>query len=48
MMSAPGPRLPLVLADSMLSTFLVAIPERCGDDDRSLHPDFQHPAHHHV
>ena len=48
MTAAPGSRLPLVLADSMLSPFLVAIPERRGDDDSSLPPDFQHPAHHHT
>ena len=48
MTAAPGPWFPLVLADSMLSPFLVAIPEQCGDDDCSLPPDFQHPAHHHT
>ena len=48
MTAAPGPRLPLVLADRMLSSFLVAIPKQCGDDDHSLPPDFQHPVHHHA
>ena len=48
MTAAPGPRLPVVLADSMLSSFLVAIPKRFGDDDHSLPPDFQHPVYHHA
>ena len=48
MTAAPGSRLPLVLADSLLSSFLAASPDRCGDDDSGLPLDILHPAYHHA
>ena len=48
MTTAPGSRLPLVLADSLLSSFLAASPERHGHGDSGLPLDILHPANHHA
>ena len=57
MTAAPGSRLPLVLADSLLSSFLadsllssfLAVnPKRRGDDDSGLPLNILHPAYHHA
>ena len=48
MTTAPGSRLPLALADSLLPSLLVEIPKRRGNDDCSLPTDFQHPGHSHA
>ena len=48
MTAAPGSKLPLVLADSLLPCFLAACPERSGDDDSGLPLDILHPADNHV
>ena len=46
MTAAPESRVPLVLADSMLSPFLVVHPKRRGDDDSSLPLDIpRHDSH---
>ena len=39
MTAAPGSRLHLVLADSVLSSFLAAHSEQRGDDNIRLHPN---------
>ena len=48
MTATPGPRLPLVLADSLLSPLLVASPRRRRDDDSSFPPDILHPTYLHA
>ena len=48
MTASLGSKLPLVLPDSLLPSLLVAIPERRGNDDRSLLTDIQHPVHPHA
>ena len=48
MTAAPESRLPLVLADSLLSPFLAASPKRRGDDDSGLPLDILRPAYHHA
>ena len=46
MTAMPESGLPLVLADSMLSPFLVVHPKRCGDDDSGLPLDIlRHNSH---
>ena len=42
MTAAPGPRTPLVLAHSLLSSFLAANPQRCGANNSGLHIDLLH------
>ena len=48
MTAVPGSRLPLILDDSLLSSFLAASHERRGDDDSGLPLDMLHPAYHHA
>ena len=46
MTATPESRLPLVLADSVLSPFLVVRPKRRGDDNIGLPLDILRPACH--
>ena len=47
MTATPGSRTPLVLAHSLLSSFLVARPEQCDHDDICFFLDFlRYRAHH--
>ena len=46
MTAMPESRLPLVLADSVLSPSLVVHTKRRGDDDSGLPLDLLHPASH--
>ena len=48
MTAAPGSRIPLVLADSLLSSSLAAHPEQRGDGDIRLLPDFIRPGANHT
>ena len=48
MTAAPGSRIPLVLAEGLLSSFLDASSQQRGDDDNGLHLDFLHPAAHYT
>ena len=48
MTAAPGSRIPLVLADSVLSSFLAAHSEQRGDDNSRLHPNVLCPGPNHT
>ena len=48
MTAAPGSRIPLVLADSVLSSLLAAHSEQRGDDNIRLHSNFFRPDPNHT